>query len=240
VDQGAQQKPTASDRLQRGRDAIRRYAWREAFELLAEVDEEEGLPPEDLEALGEAGWWTAHLDSTISARERAHTAYLDAGNKRRAAMMAIALTRDYFAKGSASIAKGSASIDKGWLGRAERLLAEEPDCLEKGHLTRTRAVIALEGEKDYPASLKESDRAYEVAERFADRDLLALSIHDRGRALVALGKIEEGWDFDPFAGDEVTAMRPVGFGHSKFSWLRCQSRNGSTMARLPSMKASAT
>jgi hypothetical protein len=168
VDQGAQQKPTASDRLQRGRDAIRRYAWREAFELLAEVDEEEGLPPEDLEALGEAGWWTAHLDSTISARERAHTAYLDAGNKRRAAMMAIALTRDYFAKGSASIAKG-------WLGRAERLLAEEPDCLEKGHLTRTRAVIALEGEKDYPASLKESDRAYEVAERFADRDLLALS-----------------------------------------------------------------
>jgi tetratricopeptide (TPR) repeat protein len=69
---------------------------------------------------------------------------MEAGDPRRAALVAMALAKDYFAKGASSI--GTA-----WINRAERLLAEEPDCVEQGYLARLSGVIALEGAGDYEA-----------------------------------------------------------------------------------------
>jgi class 3 adenylate cyclase len=176
-----------SKELQAGRDATQRFAWREAVESLGRAEEGgEDLAAEDLEALGEAAWWTGSLDGCISARERAYAAYLADDNTRRAAIVAIALTKDYFGK-------GSGTMGKAWMQRAERLLATEDDCVEHGYMARMRSVFALEGMHDFPASLEEAKRAYETAERFGDRDLLAVSLHDQGRALVAMGEIDEGW-----------------------------------------------
>ncbi len=185
----------ASEALERGREASRRYDWTEAFEALTEADTPEGgLPPEDLEVVAEAAWWTGRLDACISARERAFRSYLDAENRRRAALVAMALAKDYYAKGSSSI--GSA-----WVKRAERLLGEDPDCVEMGWLHRLRSVMALEGAGDFETALAEARRGYDVATRFGDRDLLAVSLHDQGRALVSRGEVEEGMTLI----DEATA-----------------------------------
>lgn len=174
------------DGLEAGRDAIRRFAWREAFELLTEADRQVGLPPEDLEALGEAAWWVAQLDTSIAAREKAYAGYLAADDRRGAARVALAVAKDHFGKGSDAV--GSA-----WIERARKLLAEEPEAAEHGWLARMDAVVANESQKDYEAAIAHAAKAIDVATRFKDKDLLALSLHDRGTALVGKGDVDEGW-----------------------------------------------
>ncbi|MBW3592498.1 MAG: hypothetical protein KY396_02275 [Actinobacteria bacterium] len=189
-----------SDAVQAGRDAIARHAWVEAFDLLTRAEAEgEALAPEDLEALGEAAWWTARLDACIGARERAYAAYAEAGKPRRAAFVALALAKDYFAK-------QSPSIGMAWVHRAERLLADEPECAERGYLERIRSVLALEGAGDYEKALEHARQTHDVAVRIGDRELEALSLHDQGRALVMRGDVAEGMALM----DEATAPAVAG------------------------------
>jgi class 3 adenylate cyclase len=171
--------------LEAGREAVDRHAWNEGYELLQAADGGAALAPADLERLGSAAWWMGRLEDCISARERAFAAYLEAGNHPRAAIVAMALAKDYYAKRASAIAAA-------WVNRAERLLAEEPDCGEHGHLERLRGVLAYEGAGDYGKALEHGERALEIATRFGDRDLQAIALHDQGRALAATGRVEEG------------------------------------------------
>ena len=101
-----------SEHLQAGRDAAQRYAWREVVESLRQaVASGEAATARDLELLGEAAWWTGSLEDSISARERAYSAYLSSGEKRRAALVGLALAKDNFAK-------GSGAVGKAWMQRA--------------------------------------------------------------------------------------------------------------------------
>lgn len=177
----------AVDPLQAGRDALKRYAWREALGYLRAADAAAPLSPEDLEGLAEAAWWSALMASCIDARERAYRLYIDAGCPRRAGYVAIALARDYFLRNEGSVANA-------WVNRAERLLGEEADSVEKAWLLRTRAVIAIEGERDFAKGLDYATRTLEMATRVRDRDLIVLALQDQGRVLVATGKVKEGMD----------------------------------------------
>lgn len=100
--------------LEAGRDAITRRAWQEAFDLLTQADMSGLLEPHDLESLGEAAWWTGRLEDCIDARQRAYSAYIQSGNNRGAAMVALTVAKDYYAM--------RASVGTSWLNRAERLL----------------------------------------------------------------------------------------------------------------------
>src|SRR3989304_354194 len=109
--------------LEAGRDAIRRHAWREAFDLLSAAGASAGFSPGDLENLGQAAWWTGRLGECISARERAYAAYVESANHPQAALVAIALAKDYYGRRDSSV--GTA-----WLNRAGRLLEGVPECIE--------------------------------------------------------------------------------------------------------------
>ncbi|HEV3407282.1 MAG TPA: adenylate/guanylate cyclase domain-containing protein [Gaiellaceae bacterium] len=174
------------DPLAAGRDAVRRYAWHEAFEQLTAADSADGgLGPEDLESLAASAWWTGRLDACIAARERAYAGHLETGNPRAAAMVAMALAKDYYAKRAAAI--GSA-----WVSRADRLLRDEPESVERGWLERLHGVIALEGMGDFDKAFTHAERVYEIATTFGDRELQAIGLHDQGRALVGKGRVDEG------------------------------------------------
>jgi class 3 adenylate cyclase len=175
----------AADALEAGREALRRYAWREGYELLESADSAAPLSSEDLEGLAAAAWWTGRLEACISARERAFAGYMAGGSRRRAAMMAMAVAKDHYAKRASSI--GTA-----WVARAERLLAEEPECVEQGYLERLLSVIAFEGRGDFDAALAHARRALEIGTKFGDRELQALAVHDQGRVLVAKGEVAAG------------------------------------------------
>jgi class 3 adenylate cyclase len=172
------------DSLESGREAARRHAWRSAYELLRSADEDGRLTAEDLVNLAEAAWWTGHLDEAIALRERAYTTYAEAGETGRAAMLAIMLSIDHGHR-------GALSVSSGWLAQAERLLANEGEIIEKGHLALARGMAALDvGELDTANS--EFARAHQLGTRFGDRDLEAMALVFQGTVLVATGEVTEG------------------------------------------------
>ena len=172
------------DSLEGGREAARKHAWRNAYALLKEASADGRLEAEDLQAFAEAAWWTGHLEEAIDSRERAYAAYAEAGKPRRAALVAVMLAGDHFNKGAASVASG-------WLSRADRLLANEPEGFEHGHLELAHGIAAvqmgqLEAAKDHLA------RAQDIAARFGDRSLEAMALVFKGTVLVTSGQVTEG------------------------------------------------
>ena len=73
--------------LSAGREAAARGAWREAYDLLNPAAAT--LSPEDLEALAEAAYWLGKLDEAIGLREQAQAAWVEAGEPRKAALVAL-------------------------------------------------------------------------------------------------------------------------------------------------------
>lgn len=169
------------ERLVAGRDALRRHAWREAFEQFRAADAAGPLSSEDLEGLAEAAEWIGRLDDRIAARERAHAGHLERGNPRRAGFLALQLAHDHLAKGQGALATG-------WLRRAERLLEPERDSIEYGYLLRARGLMA----KDRDEALAHARAALDIATRSGDRDLEALQVQEQGRLLIAKGEVAEG------------------------------------------------
>ena len=172
------------DTLETGRQAYSRHAWREAFDLLTAADAVGALPPEDLEALAQAAWWSGRLADSIAARERAYLLYIERGDRRGAARVALALAHDHEDK------KADA-ISQAWHHRAERLLEEEPEAAEHGYLARARMRMASrEGARERALELARQE--LDIGVRVGDRDLQALGLHDQGSVLVALGRVVEG------------------------------------------------
>jgi pimeloyl-ACP methyl ester carboxylesterase/tetratricopeptide (TPR) repeat protein len=173
------------DQVQRARAAFARTAWREAYDGLRAADSGSALEPEDLERLAEAAWWLSDGTVCIRARERAYRHYVQRGEPRAAATVALALAEDYFHR----LAR---SVGQGWLRRAERHLDGLPETSQHGWLCRLKFVIALEAEGKPGDALEYADRALELAQRVGDADLHALALQDRGRALVMLGRVKDG------------------------------------------------
>ena len=178
------QTEVADTALQAGRDAFARHAWQEAFDLLTATQASEGFSAEDLERLGDAAWLTGRIDECIGTRERAYAAYLEAGNRRRAAFVALRLAQDYWRKLAQSVAAG-------WVGQAVRLLEGEPESSEHGYLAYAQSLITLLA-GDIDAMLEHSRRAFDIGERLGDRDVQALGLEKQGHALVAKGEVAEG------------------------------------------------
>ena len=176
----------APDRIPDGRQQESTpRSWQEAFEQLSQADQSgERLGPEDLEALGEAAMWTGRHRESISARQRAYAAHVQADQPRRAAMVALDLVIDHLSRHSESVAAG-------WLGRARRLLDGAPEGPEHGHLLATEAYMLL-GRGDVEGALERARAVFDLGRRFADVDLRALGLTFEGYALVRQGRVPEG------------------------------------------------
>ena len=172
------------DSLEAGREAARRHAWRDAYDLLRSADENGALAADDLESLGDAAWWTGRLDEAIGLRERAYAAFVEAGEPRRAAMVTAPLAMDYGLRGALSVATG-------WISRGERLLAEEPEGVEHGRLSLMRGTTSLDlGELEQAG--KAFHHARELGARFGDRSLETTALVFEGAIRVWTGDVEGG------------------------------------------------
>jgi class 3 adenylate cyclase len=174
------------DRVQQGRDAHRRHAWHEAFDLLREADSETPLSPADLGLLAESAWFAGDPDAAIEARERAHRGYLEQGDKCHAAEMALQLAGDHFDR-------LETAIGNGWLGRAKRLLEQTPDeCAAHGWQAISLAFLAIRITGDGEETLRQAKLAQEIGERLALPAIQALALQMQGYALVIMGRVDEG------------------------------------------------
>jgi class 3 adenylate cyclase len=172
------------DSLEAGRDAARRRAWRNAYDLLRSADESGDLAGEDIERLAEAAWWTGRLDEALALRERAYAAYVEEKEKTPAAMLAVMLTMDHQVRGAMSVAGG-------WLARAERLLANEEESAAHGHLALARGIYAFDHGELGKAG-EEISLARELGARFGDRNLESMALVFEGTVLVSTGEVERG------------------------------------------------
>lgn len=167
-----------------GRTALAERRWDVALERLGAADGAVALSGADLAGLGEAAWWQGRLSDAIRYRERAFAAHRQAGDDVSAARAALALVADYHQRGEDSLAAG-------WQRRAERLLEGVPETDVHGWLLRPRLNQTL-ARGDLEAALALADRIYDIGKRLRDQDLEAIGLQDRGRVLVALGRVEEG------------------------------------------------
>jgi class 3 adenylate cyclase len=173
-----------TESLEGARTAAERNQWREAYEAYSSADEEE-LSATDLERYGEAAWWSAKLREAIGLRERAYAAYVDEGERRGAARVALALASD-------QVGLGAYAVAGGWFANAERLLEVEAESVEHGQLALMQAAYAIFAEGDLARALECFEQARDIGERFGDRDLEILGRVGTGRVFVKRGDVEQG------------------------------------------------
>jgi len=167
-----------------GRAAFGDSSWTNAFDLLTEADESVGLGPADLELLSAAAYMLGRVGDMLDALERAHFAYLESGLKRPAARSATWL-------GTNLALRGKVGPASGWIGRGQRLLETEGDCVEQGYLLLP-LVFRHEAAGDFEAVISTARAAADVGRRFDDPDLVALALHAEGRGMVKRGQATEG------------------------------------------------
>src|SRR4029078_9624678 len=102
----------------------------------------------------------------IDLRERAYAAYVETGEPRRAALLAMMISSDHGKKCAGWVAGG-------WLARAAGLLENEPEGVEHGHLALAQGTGAvmmgqIEPAQEHPAP------ARDPATRFGDSTLEAM------------------------------------------------------------------
>jgi DNA-binding CsgD family transcriptional regulator len=174
-----------TDELERARDAYRRRAWRDAYDLLSAADAVAALSAGDLELLATASHLVDDEACALAALERAHRAHVEADERLRAARCA-------FWMGLFLLLRGETGRATGWLGRSQRLIEAEPsECVERGYLLLPAAEQQL-GSGDGEAAHATASRAASIGERCGDVGLTACARHLQGRALLAQGSIEPG------------------------------------------------
>jgi class 3 adenylate cyclase len=172
------------DPIATGRDALERHEWHVAYDTLAEADRAGSLPGEGLDLLAWAAYWTARPDETIGALERAYASYLQEENRASAAMAAFRLAEQHGMRMSMPQAQG-------WTAKAMRLADEDPGWSVHGWLLWMQGLMSWLQE-DYEGAIDRYDEALDFAARIGDRDLAAMSLHDKGHALCLQGAVSEG------------------------------------------------
>ncbi|HEX6871077.1 MAG TPA: response regulator transcription factor [Micromonosporaceae bacterium] len=170
--------------LDRGRAAVGRSAWAEAFEALSLADRSAPLAPDDLFLLATASYLVSRPADSAAALRRAFSEYVRLGQPRPAARVAFWLT--YVLASQRDYAQAS-----GWLTRGMQVLdGEAEDCAEHGLLRCATAFQRLAA-GEFERGQQLAAEAAEIGRRTGDPDLRGMALTQRGGALVALGRADE-------------------------------------------------
>ena len=170
--------------VERARSAVARGDWQQAFDLLVEADADGLLAPTELPLLGEVAYAAGHLDVAIEAWERAHAAYIQAGDQLAAAGAAVRVAM-HLLFDTALMAPV-----RGWLGRAERLLGGPGETPAHAWLAVVRTnERMLTG--DLPGARRWARQAVEVGSA-CDPAAAAIGRVAEARLLILDGEVQSG------------------------------------------------
>ncbi|MEV0804590.1 LuxR C-terminal-related transcriptional regulator [Kribbella sp. NPDC050281] len=167
--------------LERARAAFDRRDWATAYDRLSSAPD---LGAGDLLTLATAAYLVGDDDSCVRSLQRAYRREVDDGNVLGAVRLAfwLALVLN---------TRGEVAIGLGWAARAERLLADQGDVVERGYLLVHDFYRRLD-QGDFAGALRVGAEITEVARRFGEPDLLAQGLVCQGRMLMYSGRVPEG------------------------------------------------
>jgi DNA-binding NarL/FixJ family response regulator len=148
------------------------------------ADDAERLRTSDLEERAKAAFLIGRGKEGSELLSRAHQQHLAAGRVCDAARCAFWL-------GFTAMLNGDNAQANGWLARAERLLADQPDCVEKGYLLLPAGYRGVHGH-DPREAVAIFERVAEIGRQFNDRDLTTLGLQGQGRASIKSGEVRRG------------------------------------------------
>jgi DNA-binding CsgD family transcriptional regulator len=173
------------EELEHARSAYAGRAWLDAHDAFVRADSETALEAEDLELLTTATLMLGRDDDATAVLERAHHRYLERGETRRAVRAATWIGINLATRGLVGPATG-------WLGRAQRLLEQEPgESPEQGYLLLP-LVFRHEAAGELEKAAAVAGEAAAIGQRFGDADLFAIGLHAQGHMLVTAGHVQEG------------------------------------------------
>ncbi|GAA5123526.1 hypothetical protein GCM10025762_47240 [Haloechinothrix salitolerans] len=171
--------------LERGRAAYAHGRWADAFEDLAEADEQSRLVAEDLCALATVAFLVGHDTVALDAFQRAHHAFQEDGDVGHSVRCAYWL-------GYVLMLSGRMAEAMGWWMRGQRLLEEDGvQRVEHGYLL-IPASLRKVNDGEPRAAYDGFREALAIAERFGDPDLAAWSRLGCGRALIEMSQADRG------------------------------------------------
>lgn len=174
---------TETETLERARHALEAHAWQQAYEGFGALDEQ-GLNGEDLERLAQAAWWSAHPSESIEAFERAFASFSGEGRGRDAARVGLRLAIEH-------ADRQESAVSNGWLQRATRLLADEPECSEQGWLELCLVRSSFE-HGEFEEAERHATAVQGIGARLGDRDIEAFGRALEGAILVFHTQVEQG------------------------------------------------
>ena len=175
----------SSGQLERARRSYAARAWLDAYETFSRADQAVPLGAEDLELLATAAYMLGHDDDYLSTLERAHHAYVEGGDSRRAIRCACWIGMNLAFRGEMGPAGG-------WLGRAQRMVdRQEEESGERGFLLMP-LVFQKEATGDFSAAATLAGEAVAIAERFGDAEGFALAAQTQGSMLIKAGRVPDG------------------------------------------------
>ena len=172
--------------LDDGRQAFRERRWSDASRLLAAVEAQAPLEPDDYEALATARFLLSPDQAGAGVMSAASQVLLERGDVLRAARAA-------FWAGATLARLGGRAASSGWISRGLRLLEEAglADSVERGYLLVPMIFDALRA-RDLELASGMIAEAGAIAGRFHDAELTLVVRHLDGRVLLARGGVSAG------------------------------------------------
>ena len=166
--------------LKEARAAFARRDWQVAYDGFAAA---EHLEPEDLTAHAECAHWIGRGAEVVDLYQAAHRAHLEAGEHRRAGYAAFMVSIHLRLRGDGAPADG-------WLARAARVLADQPEGAEHGYplYLETARLMGV----DLDEAVASAQRMQDLGRRFDDETLVALGVFFEGRARIKRAEVREG------------------------------------------------
>jgi DNA-binding CsgD family transcriptional regulator len=169
--------------LLRARVAYDRRDWLAAYGGLSEAGVD--MTADDFSRLATAAFLVGRRNDCVQALQRAYQMHLDGGD-------VLAAVRAAFWLALVLLTSGEAAIGGGWVGRAQRLLADvEEDVVERGYVTihlLFRHIYANE----FGVALPMAEQVTDYGRRFDEPDLIAMGLNCQGRILLYTGRVPDG------------------------------------------------
>ena len=171
-----------AEALSRGRAAYDLRDWQDAFDAYSVAGP---LDPEDLHRYAVSAHLLGRLDDYYAIRERQYAGHLGRGELAQAGIAATWI-------GAERTARGELGPGAGWLARAKRHVEEAgSDGVESGWVL-IADILAAEAAGDLDRAASLSGTALGIAQRFGDRDLVALALQQHGLVLLRAGQLTRG------------------------------------------------